>query len=98
MDGVVIGNYEDFQKLSAHRKYLMLFIQTNNRVHIRQRTRYFTCIKELRGATNTIIVKCKHFGTIKISKNLPEPRREFKSFSLISCDEWITTAEIKITR
>ena len=98
MDGVVIGNYENYQELSAHRKYLMLFIQTNNRVYIRQCTRYFTCIKELRGTNNTIIVKCKHFRTIKISKNLAEPRREFKSFKFKSSDEWITTAEIKITR
>ena len=34
-NGVVIGNYEDYQELLANKKYLMLLIQTNNRFYIR---------------------------------------------------------------
>ena len=34
-NGVVIGNYEDYQKLSANKKYLMPLIQTNNGLYIR---------------------------------------------------------------
>ena len=33
-NGVVIGNYEDYQKLPANKKYLMPLIQTNNRLDI----------------------------------------------------------------
>ena len=32
---VVIGNYEDYQKLPANKKYLMSLIQTNNGLYIR---------------------------------------------------------------
>ena len=34
-NGVVIGNYKDYQKLPTNKKYLMLLIQTNNRLYIR---------------------------------------------------------------
>ena len=34
-DGVVIGNYENYQKLPASKRYLMLLIQTNNGLNIR---------------------------------------------------------------
>ena len=33
-NGVVIGSYEDYQKLHANKKYLMLLIQTNKRLYI----------------------------------------------------------------
>ena len=34
-NGVVIDNYEDYQKLPANKKYLMLLMQTNNGLYIR---------------------------------------------------------------
>ena len=34
-DGVVIGNYENYQKLPASKRYLMLLIKTNNGLNIR---------------------------------------------------------------
>ena len=33
-NGVVSGNYEDYQKLTTNKKYLILLIQTNNRRYI----------------------------------------------------------------
>ena len=31
-DGIVIGSYEDYQKLLENKKYLMPLIETNNRL------------------------------------------------------------------
>ena len=86
-NGVVIDNYEDYQKLPTNKKYLMLLIQTNNRLYIRQGTIFFTCSKEFKNGM--FINKHQHFRTITIPPNyLAQLRRKFKNFSLTSFDEW----------
>ena len=64
-DGVVIGNYENYQKLPASKRYLMLLIQTNNGLNIRWGAILFTCLKEFKGV-DTIIHKSQHFRAITI--------------------------------
>ena len=64
-DGVVIGNYENYQKLPASKRYLMLLIQTNNGLNIRWGAIFFTCLKEFKGV-DTIIHKSQHFRAITI--------------------------------
>ena len=44
-NGVVIDNYEDYQKLPTNKKYLMSLIQTNNGLYIRRGAIFFTCLK-----------------------------------------------------
>ena len=44
-DGVVIGNYENYQKLPRNKQYLMSFIQTNYGFYIRQGARFFYLYK-----------------------------------------------------
>ena len=45
-NGVVIGNYEDYQKLPTNKKYLVSLMQTNNRLYIRRGAIFFSCLKE----------------------------------------------------
>ena len=86
-NGVVIGNYEDYQKLPANKKYLMPLIQTNNRSYIRGGVIFFTCLKEFEGA-DTIIHKRQHFRTITIQPHhLAQLRKKFRNFCLTSFDE-----------
>ena len=59
-NGVVISNYEDYQKLPANKKHLMPLIQTNNRPYICRGVIFFTCLKEFKG-TDTIIHKSETF-------------------------------------
>ena len=61
-NGVVIDNYEDYQKQPANKKYFMPLIQTNNRLYIHQGTIFLTCLKEFK-ADGSIIHKCHHFRT-----------------------------------
>ena len=87
-NGVVIGNYEDYQKLPTNKKYLMSLIQTNNGLYIRRGAIFFTCLKEFKGA-DTIIHKSHHFRTITIPPHqLTQLRRKFKNLFLTSFDEW----------
>ena len=83
-NGVVTGNYEDYQKLSANKKYLMPFIQINNGLYIRWGAIFFTCLKEFKGA-GTIIHKCQHFRTITIPPNYLAQLRRKKNFFVWHC-------------
>ena len=86
-NGVVIGNYEDYQKLPANKKYLMPLIQTNNRPYICRGVIFFTCLKEFKG-TVTIIHKSEHFRTITIQPHhLAQLRKKFRNFCLTLFDE-----------
>ena len=57
-DGVIIGNYEDYQKLPTNTNYLML-----QRTLCSPRCN-FTCLKEFKNGT--FINKSQHFRTITI--------------------------------
>ena len=86
-NGVDIGNYEDYQKLPANKKYLMLLIQTNNGLYILQGAIFLTCLKSFKGA-DTIIHKSQHFRTITIPPHqLPQLRRKFKVFCAIEIQQ-----------
>ena len=47
-NGVVINNYEDYQKLSTNKKYKMPLIQTNNRLYIGLGALFFPVSKNLK--------------------------------------------------
>ena len=83
---VVIGNYEDYQKLPANKKYLMPLIHTSKGLYIRRGAIFFTCLKEFKNGT--FINKRQHFRTITIPPNyLAQIRRKFKNVSLTLLDE-----------
>ena len=87
-NGVVIGNYEDYQKLPGNKKYLMPLIKTNNRLYIHWGTIFFTCLREFKGA-DTIIHKSQHFRTITIPPHhLAQLKRKSTFFCLTTFDEW----------
>ena len=82
----IIGNYEDYQKLPANKKYLMPLIQTNNGLYIRWGAIFFTSLKEFKHA-DTIILKSQHSRTITIpSHELAQLRRKCKNFCLTLFD------------
>ena len=84
MNGVVTGNYEDYQKLPANKKWLMLLIQTSNELYICRGAIFFTLLKDFKGA-DMIIHKNQHFGTITIPPHqLAQLRRTI--FCLTSFD------------
>ena len=86
-NGVVIGNYKDYQELPANKKYLIPLMQTNNRLYIRWGAIFFTCLKKFKGA-DTIIHKSQHFRSITIPPHhLAQLRTKFKNFCLTSFDE-----------
>ena len=51
---LIIGNLFDYQKLNLGEKILMPLVQFNNGLFIRSGIELYTCIKELRGTTNSI--------------------------------------------
>ena len=98
-NGVVIGNYEEYQKLTTNKKYLMLLIQTNNGLCIHWGTIFFTCLKEFKNGT--FINKHQHFIIITIPPNyLAQLRRKFKNISLTNgwFDEWRCYRDVTATR
>ena len=50
-NGVVIRNYEDYQKLPTNKKYLMPLIQTNNGLYIHLGAICFTRLKEFKNGS-----------------------------------------------
>ena len=85
-NGVVIGNYEDYHKLPADKKYLMPLILTSKGLYIRRGAIFFICLKEFKNGT--FINKRQHFRTITIPPNyLAQIRRKLKNVSLTSFDE-----------
>ena len=50
-NGVVIHNYEDYQKLPTNKKYLMPLIQTNNGLYINRGAICFTRLKEFKNGS-----------------------------------------------
>ena len=47
----IIGNYEDYQKLPANKKYLMPLIHTSKGLYICRSAIFFTCLKEFKNGT-----------------------------------------------
>ena len=77
----------DYQKLNLDGKILMPLVQFNNGLFIRSGIDFYTCIKELRGRTNSMLKKCQNMGRVDLtSQQLTQFRNDFKSFSLVLFD------------
>ena len=84
---LVIGNLVNYQKLNLGKKNLMSLVQFNNRLFICSGIEFYTCIKELRETTNSMLEKCQNIGRVDLaSQQLTQLRKNFKNFSLVSLD------------
>ena len=65
----------------------MSLVQFNNGFFICSGIEFYTCVKELRGTTYSMLEKCKNLGRVDlISQHLTQLRKDFKIFSLVSFD------------
>ena len=86
---LVIGNLFDYQKLNLDEKILIPLTQFNNRLFICSGIKFYTCIKELRGTTNSILEKCQNIRMVDLtSQQLTQPRKDLKNFSLVLFHRW----------
>ena len=86
---LVIGNLFDYQKLNLDEKILMLLVQFNNGVFIFSSIEFYTCIKKLRGTTNSMLEKCQNIGRVDLTlQQLTQLRKDLKIFSLVSINRW----------
>ena len=86
---LVIGNLFDYQKLNLDEKILIPLTQFNNRLFICSGIKFYTCIKELRGTTNSILEKCQNIRMVDLtSQQLTQPRKDLKNFSLVLLHRW----------
>ena len=83
----VIGNLADYKKLNLDEKGLMPLVQFNNRLFICSDIEFYTCIKDLRGMTNSMLEKCQNIRRVELmSQQLTQLRKDFKNLSLVSFD------------
>ena len=65
----------------------MLLVRINNRLFIWRSLDFYTCLKELRGTTNSVLEKCQNIGKVDLAwQQLTHLRKDFKKFSLVSFD------------
>ena len=84
---LVIGNLADYKKLNLDEKGLMPLVQFNNRLFICSDIEFYTCIKDLRGMTNSMLEKCQNIRRVELmSQQLTQLRKDFKNLSLVSFD------------
>ena len=93
---LVIGNLFDYQKLNLDERILIPFVQFNNGLFICSGIEFYTCIKELRETTNSMLEKCQNIGRVDLTlQQLTQLRKDFKNFSLVLFDWW--TADLHTT-
>ena len=67
----------------------MPLVQFNNRLFIHNSIEFYTCIKELRGTTNSMLEKCQNIGRVDLTlQQLTQLRKDFKNFNLVLFDQW----------
>ena len=58
----------------------MALVQCNNGLFIRSGIEFYTCIKELRGTTNSMLEKCENIGRVDLTlQQLTQPRKDSKN-------------------
>ena len=61
------GNLFDYQKLNLDEKNLMPLVKFNNRPFIHSGIEFYTCIKELRRTTNSMLEKCQNMEKVDLT-------------------------------
>ena len=84
---LVISNLADYKKLNLDEKVLLLLVQLNNRLFICNGIEFYTCIKDLRGMTNSMLAKCQNIRRVELTlQQLTQLRKDIKNLSLVSFD------------
>ena len=77
---LVIGNLFDYQKLNLDKKILMSLVQFNNGLFICSGIELYTCVKELRPTTDSMLERCQNIGRADLmTQQLTQLRNDFKS-------------------
>ena len=73
----------------------MSLVQFNN---INSAIGFYTCIRELRGTTNSMLEKYQNLGRVNLTpQNLAQLRKDFKNFSLVLFDQWRADRHVATT-
>ena len=76
----------------------MPLVQFSSELFIRSGTEFYTCMREIRGTTNSMLEKCQNFGKVNfILQNLAQLRKNFKNVSLVSFDRWRADRHVTAT-
>ena len=76
----------------------MLLVQFHGGLFIRSDIESYSCIRELRGTTNSMSKKWQNLGSVNWTpQNLAQLRKDFNNISLVSFDRWGSDRHVTTT-